>query len=181
MVEGEIEGYMPKKLDAELLAQIEQLYLSDPAQTYATLSKKFQVGLSSLERIGKQRGWSKRRDQQSSDQLIKQSIIVSESLAKLNPDVLSEFDQFTQRRLLRIVQKGLLAFEAAIDKSSSDNPRLLSSLASGLSKLIEVHLRLQPLTAADLVEVLVRLDVGPDEFLSELRQQKQRTLSAVQN
>lgn len=172
---------MPKKLDAELLVEIEKIYLANHSETYASLAKKFQVGLSSLERIGKQRGWSKKRDQQNSDQLIKQSVIVSESLAKLNPNVLSEFDEFSQQRLLRIVRKGLLAFEAAIDKSSSDNPRLLSSLASGLSKLIEVHLRLQPLTAADLVEVLVRLDVGPEEFLSELRQQKQRTLSAVQN
>ena len=172
---------MPKKLDAKLLAEIEEFYFSDDSQTYSSLAKKFQVGLSSLERIGKQRGWSKRRDQQNSDQLIKQSVIVSESLAKLNPNVLSEFDEFSQRRLLRIVRKGLLAFETAIDESSSDNPRLLSSLASGLSKLVEVHLRLQPLTAADLVEILVRLDVGPDEFLSELRQQKQRRLSAFPN
>lgn len=171
---------MPKKLDARLLAEIEEIYLSNEMETYSSLAKRFQVGLSSLERIGRQRGWSKKRDQQNSDQMIKQSVIVSESLARINPNALAEFDQFSQRRILKIIQKGLLVFEGVIDQNAN-NPRVLASLAGGLTKLVEVHLKLQPLTPADLVKILVKLDVGPEEFLSELRQQKQRTLSAVQN
>lgn len=171
---------MPKKLDAKLVAQIEEFYLSDGSQTYLSLSERFGVGKSTLERIGKERNWARKRDQQNSDQLIKQSVIVSESLEKLNPNALAEFDQFSQRRLLKIIRKGLLVFEAVIDQNAN-NPRVLASLAGGLSKLVEVHLKLQPLTAADLVEILVRLDVGPEEFLSELRQQKQHRLSAFSN
>jgi hypothetical protein len=171
---------MPKRLDDKLLAEIEELYLSDDSQTYSTLAKRFQIGLSTLEREGRKRNWARKRDQQSSDKLLKQSTIVSQSLEKLNPNALAEFDQFSQRRLLKIIQKGLLVFEAVIDQNAN-NPRVLASLAGGLTKLVEVHLKLQPLTPGDLVEILVKLDVGPDEFLSELRQQKQRTLSAVQN
>lgn len=169
---------MPKRLDDKLLAEIEEIYLSNELETYSSLAKRFQVGLSSLERIGKQRGWSKRRDQQSSDKLIEQAAIVGESLAKLSPNALAEFDQFSQRRLLKIIQKGLLVFEAVIDQNA-DNPRVLASLAGGLTKLVEVHLKLQPLTAADLVETLIKLDVGPQEFLAQLQQQ--RKLNAFQN
>ncbi|HYX18226.1 MAG TPA: hypothetical protein VE944_28435 [Nostoc sp.] len=171
---------MPKKLDAELLARIEEIYLGDHGQTYSTLAKKFQVGLSTLEREGRKRNWAQKREQQSSDKLLKQSAIVSESLARLSPNVLAEFDQFSQKRLLKIIQKGLLVFESVIDQNA-DNPRVLASLAGGISKLVEVHLKLQPLTPADLVEILIKLDIGPEEFLSELRQQKQAKLTASQN
>ncbi len=169
---------MPKRLDDKLLFEIEQFYLDHESETYASLSERFSVGKSTLERIGKQRGWSKRRDQQSSDKLIEQAVIVGESLARLSPNALAEFDQFSQRRLLKIIQKGLLVFEAVIDQNA-DNPRVLASLAGGLTKLVEVHLKLQPLTAADLVETLIKLDVGPQEFLAQLQQQ--RKLNAFQN
>lgn len=171
---------MPKRLDDKLLAEIEKIYLDNELETYSSLAKRFQVGLSSLERIGKQRGWSKRRDQQSSDKLIKQSAIVSEVLEKLIPNALTEFDEFTQKRLLKTVQRGLITFEFAIEQNV-DNPRLLPGLASGLSKLVEAHLKLQPPTVADFVEILIRADIGPDEFLTQLRQEKQRKLNAFQN
>jgi hypothetical protein len=169
---------MPKRLDDKLLAEIEEIYLADHSQTYSTLAKRFQIGLSTLEREGRKRNWARKRDQQNSDQLIKQSAIVGESLARLNPNALAEFDQFSQKRLLKIIQKGLLVFEAVIDQNA-DNPRVLASLAGGLTKLVEVHLKLQPLTAADLVETLIKLDVGPQEFLAQLQQQ--RKLNTFQN
>ncbi|MHC5915869.1 MAG: hypothetical protein ACYTXE_33840 [Nostoc sp.] len=171
---------MPKKLDAKLVAQIEEFYLSDGSQTYLSLSERFGVGKSTLERIGKERNWARKRDQQSSDHLIEQAAIVGESLARLNPDALTEFDEFSQRRLLKIIRKGLLVFEAVIDQNAN-NPRILASLAGGLTKLVEVHLKLQPLTAADLVETLIKLDIGPQEFLAQLQQEKQRKLNIFQN
>lgn len=164
---------MPKRLDEGLLSKIEEAYLKDEVETYNSLAKRFQVGLSSLERIGRQRGWSKRRDQQSSDKLIRQSTIVDESLAKLSSNALAEFDEFTQKRLLKTVQRGLIAFEFVIGQNV-DNPRVLASLAGGLTKLVEVHLKLQPLTVGDFVEILIRADIGPDEFLSQLRHEKER-------
>lgn len=167
---------MPKRLDAKLLAEIEEFYLSDHSQTYSTLAKKFQIGLSTLEREGRKRNWARKRDQQSSDRLIEQAAIVGESLARLNPNALAEFDQFSQRRLLKIIRKGLLVFEAVIDQNAN-NPRVLGTLASGLTKLVEVHLKLQPLTANDLVEILIQSSIGPDEFLLQLRQEKEHRRS----
>lgn len=171
---------MGKRLDAKLLAEIEELYFADHSQTYASLSERFSVGKSTLEREGGKRNWARKRDQQSSDKLLKQSTIVSQSLEKISPNALAEFDQFSQTRLLKIIQKGLLVFEAVIDQNA-DNPRVLGVLAGGLTKLVEVHLKLQPLTPGDLVEILIRLDVGPEQFLAQLQQEKQRKLGAFQN
>lgn len=171
---------MPKRLDARLLAEIEELYLSNQSETYSTLAKRFQIGLSTLEREGRKRNWARKRDQQSSDKLIKQSAIVSEVLEKLIPNALTEFDEFTQKRLLKTVQRGLITFEFVIEQNV-DNPRVLAGLASGLTKLVEAHIKLQPPTVADFVEILIRADIGPDEFLSQLKQQKQSQLNAFQN
>src|SRR5450759_4694602 len=99
---------MGKRLSSSLLAEIEECYLSDDSETYASLSERFSVGKSTLEREGGKRNWSRKRDQQSSDKLLKQSTIVIQSLEKLNPNSLAEFDQFSQKRLLKIIQKGLL-------------------------------------------------------------------------
>ncbi|WP_138506555.1 hypothetical protein [Nostoc sp. PA-18-2419] len=170
---------MPKRLDEQLLSKIEQLYLENHAETYSTLAERFQVGVSTLEREGVKRGWGRKRDQQKArraDKLIKHSVIPVQALEKIHPNALAEFDEFSQKRLLNIVQKGLLVFESAIDESV-DNPRLLPSLASGLAKLVELHLKLQPLTASDLTERLIALDIGPDEFLLQLRQERERCRS----
>ena len=174
---------MPKRLDEQLISKIEEVYLKDETETYSSLAERFSVGKSTLERIGKERNWARKRDQQKArraQKLIKQSEIVTQSLERVNPDTLMELDQFSQKRLLKIVERGLIVFENAIEQSSK-NPRVLSSLASGLVKLVDIHLKLEPLTAADLVEILIRLDVGPDEFLSQLRQEQQRKLSSFQN
>lgn len=174
---------MPKRLDEQLLSKIEEVYLKDETETYASLSERFSVGKSTLERIGKERNWARKRDRQKArraEKLIEQSALVSQSLENLNPDNFADFDQFSQKRLLKIVQKGLLVFESVIERSS-DNPRVLASLAGGLTKLVEAHLKLQPLTANDLVEILIRADIGPDEFLTQLKQEKERKLHALQN
>ena len=174
---------MPKRLDEQLLSKIEQLYLENETETYGSLAERFQVGLSTLERLGKERGWGRKRDQKKArraDKLIKQSAIVTQSLENLNSNTLTKLDQFSQKRLLKTVEKGLRVFETAIEKNA-DNARVLGSLAGGLTKLVEVHLKLQPLTAADLVEILIQADIGPDEFLTQLKQEKQRKLSAFQN
>lgn len=174
---------MPKRLDEQLVSKIEGVYLKDEAETYASLSERFSVGKSTLERIGKERNWARKRDQQKArraEKIIKQSATVSQSLEQLNLNALAEFDEFTQKRLLKTVQRGLIAFEFVIGQNV-DNPRVLASLAGGLAKLVEVHLKLQPLTAADLVETLIKLDVGPQEFLAQLQQEKQRKLTAFQN
>ena len=170
---------MPKRLDEQLLSKIEDIYLKNEAETYSSLAERFQVGVSTLEREGVKRGWGRKRDQQKArraDKLIKHSVITVQALEKIHPNALAEFDEFSQRRLLNIVQKGLLVFESAIDESA-DNPRVLPGLAGGLCKLTEIYLKLQPLTAADLVEILIKLDVGPDEFLAQLGQEKERRRS----
>ena len=174
---------MPKRLHEELLSKIEELYLSDESQTYGSLAERFQVGLSTLERLGKERGWGRKRDQKKArraEKLLRQSTIVAQSLERVNTDTLVELDQFTQKRLLRIVERGLIVFENAIEQST-DNPRVLASLAGGLTKLVDIHLKLQPLTASDLVEILIQCDIGPDEFLTQLKQEKQRKLNTFQN
>ena len=170
---------MPKRLDEQLISKIEEVYLKDEAETYASLSERFSVGKSTLERIGKERNWARKRDQRKArraEKLLKQSALVNQSLETLNANGFTELDPFSKRRLLEAVQKGLITFETAIDQNG-DNPRILASLAGGLAKLIEVSLKLQPLTASDLVEILIRAEIGPDEFLAELRREKERRLN----
>ncbi|MBW4677150.1 MAG: helix-turn-helix domain-containing protein [Desmonostoc geniculatum HA4340-LM1] len=48
------------------------------------------------------------------------------------------------------------------------------SMATALVKLIELKRKLKPETIADLVERAVELDIGPEEFLVELRNAWQR-------
>lgn len=169
---------MPKRLDEQLLSKIEEIYLSCDEETYSSLAKRFKVGLSTLERLGRERGWARKRDQlkaRRAAKLIKQSEIVTQSLGELD---FSEFDQFSQKRLLRIVRKGLICFESMIDQNV-DNPRDLTSLAGGLAKLVEVHVRLQPLTVSDFVEILIQANISPDDFLNQLRREKECISLAV--
>ncbi|MBN3875221.1 helix-turn-helix domain-containing protein [Nostoc sp. JL23] len=48
------------------------------------------------------------------------------------------------------------------------------SMATALVKLIELKRKLKPETVADLVERAIELDIGPEEFLSELKNAWQR-------
>jgi len=48
------------------------------------------------------------------------------------------------------------------------------SMATALVKLIELKRKLKPETVADLVERAIELDIGPEEFLVELRNAWQR-------
>lgn len=167
---------MPKSLPEELIDRIETAYLADETESYASLALRFGVGKSTLERVGKQRNWGRKRDQQKAkraEKLLKQSAAVSQSLENINLNSLADLDQFNQKRLLKIVQKGLLVFESAIDQNAG-NPKTLSALATGLRQLVEIHLKLKPLTITDLVEILIRAEIGPDEFLGHLRQEQQR-------
>lgn len=164
---------MPKKIDEELISKIEKIYLADESETYSSLAARFQVGLSTLERIGKERNWARKRDQQKArraDKLIKQSEFIVESVEKLD---FAQFDEFNCRRLLRSVRKSLMVFEAAIDQHA-DNPRIISSLVGGLTKLIEIHLKLQPPSVNDFVEMAIQAGVSPDNFFAKLSQEKER-------
>ncbi|HYX14889.1 MAG TPA: hypothetical protein VE944_11095 [Nostoc sp.] len=48
------------------------------------------------------------------------------------------------------------------------------SMATALVKLIELKRKLKPETVADLVERAIELDIGPEEFLAELKNAWQR-------
>jgi transposase len=48
------------------------------------------------------------------------------------------------------------------------------SMATALVKLIELKRKLKPETVADLVERAIELDIGPEEFLTELKNAWQR-------
>ncbi|MEH1808462.1 hypothetical protein [Nostoc sp.] len=48
------------------------------------------------------------------------------------------------------------------------------SMATALVKLIELKRKLKPETIADLVERAIELDIGPEEFLTELKNAWQR-------
>jgi transcriptional regulator with XRE-family HTH domain len=48
------------------------------------------------------------------------------------------------------------------------------SMATALVKLIELKRKLKPETVADLVERVIELDIGPEEFLTELNNAWQR-------
>lgn len=48
------------------------------------------------------------------------------------------------------------------------------SMATALVKLIELKRKLKPETIADLVERVIELDIGPEEFLTELNNAWQR-------
>lgn len=163
---------MPKKLDEELLCEIEEVYLADESQTYASLALRFGVGKSSLERIGKERGWGRKRDQQKARQAQKLLTKIDNATQAISNVDISQLCEFDKRRLLKIVETGLVAFESAFT-IYSDNPKLLPGLSAGISKLIEIHVKLKPPTVTDIVEVLIQSDISPDVFLALLKEEQE--------
>ena len=170
-----VEGRgLPAKLPEQLIKRIEAAYLASESETYDSVAKRFRVSVASVERLGKEREWSKRRGEKkiTNAQRLSSQLSQKADEAIENCDV-SDIPDFDKARLLRIVRKGLLAFELAFDQNSdSPNPKVLSPLASGVEKLIQLHLKLDPPSIADLVEELILAGVGPDEFLAELREAK---------
>lgn len=165
---------MPKKIDAVTLDKIERAYLTNDTETYSSLAKRFSVGVSTLERIGKERGWGRRRDQQKArraTQLIKNTQAVAQKLENTDPQTLDESEIFSRNRLTEIIQKSLIVFDTAIEQNC-DSPKALSALVMGLCRLVELHTKLNPpLTVGSIVELLIQEGIQPDEFLYLLREE----------
>lgn len=72
----------------------------------------------------------------------------------------------------------LFAVEAAIAHLHDSLPAAIDQskggIAGALVKLIELKRKLKPETVADLVERVIELDIGPEEFLTELNNAWQR-------
>jgi transposase-like protein len=71
---------------------------------------------------------------------------------------------------IEIVEIAITDLAAAMGAASSEDLRSLGSLAGGLCRLIELRLKLQPRTAAELAEQVLALGVSPAEFINELKQ-----------
>lgn len=72
----------------------------------------------------------------------------------------------------------LFAVEAAITHLHDSLPAALDQskggIAGAIARLIELKRKLKPETIADLVERAIELDIGPEEFLTELKNAWQR-------
>jgi len=162
---------LPAKLPEQLIKRIEAAYLASESETYDSVAKRFKVSLASVERLGKEREWSKRRGEKKITKAQRLSSQLSQKAGEAieNCDV-NDLPEFDRARLLRIIQQGLASFETAF-REHGDNPKVLSPLASGLEKLIELHLRLHPLSISDLTEFLIESGITPDIFLTKLREE----------
>jgi hypothetical protein len=72
----------------------------------------------------------------------------------------------------------LFAVEAAIahlhDSLPGAEDKSKGGIAGAIARLIELKRKLKPETVADLVERIIELDIGPEEFLTELNNAWQR-------
>ncbi|MFN6572389.1 MAG: helix-turn-helix domain-containing protein [Dendronalium sp. ChiSLP03b] len=72
----------------------------------------------------------------------------------------------------------IYAIEAAIahlhDSLPGSEDKSKGGMAGAIARLIELKRKLKPETVADLVERAIELDVGPEEFLTELKNAWQR-------
>lgn len=109
---------MPSKIPEHLIKKIEKIYVGS-SETYANLSQRFAIGLSTLERIGSERGWPQKRDEarakKTQRKLARQVDNAAEAMQRLGGDI-NNLDEFNRARLLKIVRKGLVTFETAFDE-----------------------------------------------------------------
>ncbi|WP_414755560.1 hypothetical protein [Anabaena sp. CCY 9910] len=72
----------------------------------------------------------------------------------------------------------IVAIESAISELHDSLPiaedRAKGGIAGAIARLIELKRKLKPETVADLVERAIELEIGPDEFLAELKNAWQR-------
>lgn len=75
---------------------------------------------------------------------------------------------------LTIVGNAIQDVAAALGKAANgEDLRSLGGIATGLVRLIELKLKLQPRTAAELAEVAISQGVRPEDFLKALKDQWQ--------
>jgi hypothetical protein len=71
---------------------------------------------------------------------------------------------------LEVIESAIADIHASLPGSEMGK----GSMATALVKLIELKRKLKPETVADLVERAIELDIGPEEFLAELKNAWQR-------
>lgn len=143
---------MPKKID---WAEIKKAYLED-GESYASLALRFNVGKSTIEARASSEGWA---------------ALKKGGVSRVNQGDTPKPQIRTRMPSTQGIDE-IEIIEDAIAKMSADlhvaEPKSAEGAANAIAKLIELHNRLTPKTAADLADMAIELGISPKDFVRAL-------------
>jgi transposase-like protein len=157
-------------------AAVKRAYL-DSTDSMAQVAQRFGLTSRTVERWASEEGWAAERKGRSLSnepaKAVVTEVLPTEPMPK--PQPIARRRATEQIDELEIIDTAILDIRAAMGGGSdSVDLRSLGSAASGLCRLVELRLKLQPKTAADLAKQAMQLGIKPETFLQALAEQWQQ-------
>lgn len=161
---------MSRKKDGDKIKLAEAKYITgEPPEVIAAA---LGVTRRTVDRWAKDGSWDLHRQLGKSSNVIQLLPLPHEKLGgtKLREAVARRRDTIERLDDVEVVEDAIADIHRCLPGAELGK----GSMATALVKLIELKRKLKPETIADLVERAIELDVGPEEFLAELRNAWQR-------
>ncbi|QLE42235.1 hypothetical protein FD723_18620 [Nostoc sp. C052] len=154
---------MSRKKDSDKIKLAEAKYITGvpPEEIAAALG----VTRRTIDRWAKDGDWDSHRQNAKNSNVVQLQLKPHEKLRG------TKLREATRRRDTSEGLDNIEVIESAIADIHASLPSAelgKGSMATALVKLIELKRKLKPETVADLVERVIELDIGPEEFLIEL-------------
>jgi transposase-like protein len=148
---------MPAPIDPKLKAQIRRAYVNSKL-TFGELAKQFDVSDRSIQNWAKAENWDAERKAENVIEFARQP-------KQERPPVRTRVNSDDALAIADLIISDLQGEMARGDVTAKDK----ASVANALKAWVEYRRKIHPPTVAELVELAIKLNVGPDEFLTELR------------
>ncbi|QKQ75634.1 helix-turn-helix domain-containing protein [Nostoc sp. TCL240-02] len=161
---------MSRKKDGDKIKLAEAKYIT--GESPEDIATVLGVSRRTIDRWAKDGNWDSHRQNAKSSNVIQLQSKPREKLggAKLREVVQGRRDTNEELEDLKVIQSAIADIHGSLPETELGK----GSMATALVKLIELKRKLKPETVADLVERAIELDVGPEEFLTELKNAWQR-------
>jgi hypothetical protein len=147
---------MPAPIDPKIKAAIQEAYINSNLSS-EELADKFDVSDRSIRGWAKAEAWDAQRKAKNVIDFAQRKTDRPPVRAKANSDDALAIADSVIADLQGEMVRG--------DITAKDK----SAVANSLKAWVEYRRKIKPPTVADLVDLAIELDVGPDEFLTELR------------
>lgn len=150
---------MPRKIDDRIRKLAGDTYAKTDL-TLSQIAKKFKVSDRTVQTWSSEDTWELQR---SAHQAMNKPQNILEFAPRENP---RSIRRAHPEDTLEILNDAISTLYADLGASTGKDA---AAIANSLKGLLEYRRKIKPPTVADLVELAIELNVGPDEFLTELR------------
>lgn len=162
---------MANPIDPKTWEDAEKAYINGVERSLAAIATRFSLGKRTVEKYAAEHDWDAKRKAGKVVAISKPKPI-TDSAPRDEVAYVRTRRQAEEINELEVVRLAIGDVSAMMGGSEID-ARGMGSCASALCKLVELHLKLKPRTAADLADLLIASRIPVREFVQILKERQQ--------